>query len=85
MYCSVPPSIVKYVASNTNSNNTMINDNEGIEVCLGGDINGCGNVLCMNRFTQPYKGTYDEVTKEFFLYNLNLLINTKTCSKNSNI
>ena len=44
----------------------MINDNEGIEVCLGSDAKGCGNVLHMNRFTQPYIPVYDEAAEELF-------------------
>ena len=45
------------VCGNSNSSNAMINDNEGIEVCLGGDRKGCANVLYMNCFTQPYIST----------------------------
>jgi len=54
------------VCGNTNSSNTMINENEGMEVCLGYDAKGCGNVLFMNRFTQPYTPLYDEVAEELF-------------------
>ena len=54
------------VCGNSNANNTMVNDNEGIEVCLGSDNKGCGNVLYMNRFTQPYINTFEEVAEELF-------------------
>ena len=46
MYQSTVLSIVKCVVIATVAI-TMINDNEGIEVCLGRYRKGCGNVLYM--------------------------------------
>ena len=73
------------VCNTSDSSNTMINDNEGIEVCLWGDRKGCGNVLYMNRFTQLYVSTYYEVAEDLFSVQSHFVSQYKDGCKNSNV
>ena len=54
------------VCGNKNDRYTIVNENEGMEVCLGPDGQGCGHVLYTNRFTPCYLPVYDDVAEEMF-------------------
>ena len=54
------------VCGNNNERHTLVNENEGMQVCLGQDGNGCGHVLYTNRFTTCYAPMYDDVVEELF-------------------
>ena len=43
-----------------------MNENEGMQACLGQDGNGCGYILYANRFTTCYAPMYDDVVEELF-------------------
>ena len=60
----------------------MINNNEGIEVSLGGDAEEFGNVVYKHHFTHPCTWLYDNVPEEVLSVQSHFVIHYKDgCEK----
>ena len=70
---------------NKNKRHTIVNKNEGMEVCLGPDGKGCGHVLHTNRFTPCYVPVSMTWLKSCFLHKPLFLVSTSTGVRNSNV